>query len=61
MATNVKVVGTDLRQATVKVNPGTYLTDVLEQACQRWGLPPGKYLFKYVSRPRDPVPPPPRC
>lgn len=53
MATNVKVVGTDLRQVTVKVNPGTYLTDVLEQACTKLKVPSNKYLLKHKQRQLD--------
>ncbi|KAI1398735.1 putative UBX domain protein [Hypoxylon fuscum] len=53
MATNVKVVGTDLRQVTVKVNPGTYLTDVLEQACEKLKVPSTKYLLKYKQKQLD--------
>ncbi|KAI8632330.1 GLUT4 regulating protein TUG-domain-containing protein [Xylariaceae sp. FL1651] len=53
MATNVKVVGTDLRQVTIKVNPGTYLTDVLEQACEKLKVPHNKYLLKYKQRQLD--------
>lgn len=53
MATNVKVVGTDLKQVTVKVNPGTYLTDVLEQACTKLKVPSNKYLLKHKQRQLD--------
>ncbi|KAI1382098.1 putative UBX domain protein [Hypoxylon crocopeplum] len=53
MATNVKVVGTDLKQVTIKVNPGTYLTDVLEQACEKLRVPSNKYLLKYKQKQLD--------
>ncbi|KAI0515262.1 GLUT4 regulating protein TUG-domain-containing protein [Xylaria bambusicola] len=53
MATNVKVVGTDLRQVTIKVNPGTYLTEVLEQACTKLKIPNNKYLLKHKQRQLD--------
>ncbi|KAI0846815.1 GLUT4 regulating protein TUG-domain-containing protein [Daldinia vernicosa] len=53
MATNVKVVGTDLKQVTIKVNPGTYLTDVLEQACEKLKVPSNKYLFKHKQKQLD--------
>ncbi|KAI2614641.1 putative UBX domain protein [Hypoxylon fragiforme] len=53
MATNVKVVGTDLKQVTVKVNPGTYLTDILEQACEKLKVPSNKYLLKYKQKQLD--------
>ncbi|KAI1649736.1 GLUT4 regulating protein TUG-domain-containing protein [Daldinia loculata] len=53
MATNVKVVGTDLKQVTIKVNPGTYLTDVLEQACEKLKVPSDKFLFKHKQKQLD--------
>ncbi|KAI1128382.1 GLUT4 regulating protein TUG-domain-containing protein [Nemania abortiva] len=53
MATNVKVVGTDLRQVTIKVNPGTYLTEILEQACAKLKVPSDKYLLKHKQRQLD--------
>ncbi|KAI0135430.1 GLUT4 regulating protein TUG-domain-containing protein [Daldinia grandis] len=53
MATNVKVVGTDLKQVTIKVNPGTYLTDVLEQACEKLKVPSDKYLLKHKQKQLD--------
>ncbi|KAI1178731.1 GLUT4 regulating protein TUG-domain-containing protein [Nemania sp. FL0916] len=53
MATNVKVVGTDLRQVTIKVNPGTYLTEILEQACAKLKVPDNKFLLKYKQRQLD--------
>ncbi|KAI1429997.1 GLUT4 regulating protein TUG-domain-containing protein [Xylaria sp. FL1777] len=53
MATNVKVVGTDLRQVTIKVNPGTYLTEILEQACSKLKVPNNKYLLKHKQRQLD--------
>lgn len=46
MASHVVVIATDLRRATVKVNPGTYLSDVLDQACQKLNLSSDKYLVK---------------
>ncbi|KAI3328868.1 GLUT4 regulating protein TUG-domain-containing protein [Xylariaceae sp. AK1471] len=53
MATNVKVVGTDLRQVTIKVNPGTYLTEILEQACAKLKVPNNKFLLKHKQRQLD--------
>lgn len=46
MASHVVVISTDLRRATVKVTPGTYLADVLQEACTKLGLPGDKYLVK---------------
>ena len=40
--------GTDLRRTTVKVSPGTYLTDVLDKACAHFKLSSTKYTLKYV-------------
>ncbi|KAJ2989703.1 hypothetical protein NUW58_g3332 [Xylaria curta] len=53
MATNVKVVGTDLRQVTIKVSPSTYLTEILEQACTKLKVPNEKYLLKHKQRQLD--------
>ncbi|KAI1661327.1 GLUT4 regulating protein TUG-domain-containing protein [Daldinia decipiens] len=53
MATNVKVVGTDLKQVTIKVNPEAYLTDILEQACEKLKVPSNKYLFKHKQKTLD--------
>jgi tether containing UBX domain for GLUT4 len=46
MASHVVVIATDLRRVTVKVTPGTYLTDVLQEACKKLNLPSDKYLMK---------------
>lgn len=46
MASHVVVISTDLRRATVKVTPGTYLADVLQEACTKLGLPGDRYLVK---------------
>ncbi|KAF4988649.1 hypothetical protein FGRMN_9616 [Fusarium graminum] len=53
MATNVVVIASDLRRATIKVQPGTYLTDVLEEACRRLNLSSDKYIVKYRQRTVD--------
>ncbi|KAH7270344.1 uncharacterized protein BKA55DRAFT_498516 [Fusarium redolens] len=53
MATNVVVIATDLRRATIKVNPGTYLIDVLEEACRRLNLSSDKYLVKHRQKTID--------
>lgn len=53
MATNVVVIATDLRRATIKVNPGTYLIDVLEEACRRLNLSSDKYLVKHRQKTVD--------
>lgn len=48
MSSHVVVISTDLRRATVKVTPGTYLSDVLQEACTKLGLSSDKYLVKSV-------------
>ncbi|KID77453.1 Tether containing UBX domain for GLUT4 [Metarhizium brunneum] len=53
MASHVVVIATDLRRATVKVNPGTYLSDVLDQACQKLNLSSDKYLVKHKQKQVD--------
>jgi tether containing UBX domain for GLUT4 len=46
MASHVVVLDTSLRRTTVKVNPGTYVTEILEQACSKWGINPSNYGLK---------------
>lgn len=46
MAAHVEVVSTDLRRAKVKVTPGTFMVDVLDEACQKLNLKSDKYLLK---------------
>ena len=48
MAAHVEVVSTDLRRVKVKVTPGTYLVDVLGEACRKLNLTSDKYELKYV-------------
>lgn len=45
MSANVVVISTDLRRATIKVSPGTYMADVLAEACQKLNLK-GRYHLK---------------
>lgn len=49
MASHVVVIATDLRRTTIKVSPGTYLTDVLQEACRKLNLPADKYIVKYAQ------------
>lgn len=53
MASKVKVVDSNFRQVEVKVNPGTHLTEVLEQACAKLKADPGRHLLKHKQRPLD--------
>lgn len=46
MASHVTVIASDLRRTTVKVTPGTYLTDVLQEACKKLGVSSDKHLLK---------------
>jgi hypothetical protein len=46
MAAHVEVVSTDLRRVKVKVTPGTYLVDVLGEACKKLNLKSDKYELK---------------
>ncbi|KAH7326488.1 GLUT4 regulating protein TUG-domain-containing protein [Stachybotrys elegans] len=53
MSSHVVVIATDLRRTTVKVNPGTYLSDVLQEACKKLNLPSDKYLVKHKQKQVD--------
>jgi hypothetical protein len=46
MAAHVEVVSTDFRRVKVKVTPGTYLVDVLGEACTKLNLKSDKYELK---------------
>jgi tether containing UBX domain for GLUT4 len=46
MAANVVVVDTSFSRHTVKVTPGTYMTEVLEQACKKFNRDPNNYGLK---------------
>lgn len=53
MASHVVVIATDLRRTTVRVTPGTYLSDVLDQACKKLNLSSDKYLVKHKQKQVD--------
>ncbi|KAM5356234.1 hypothetical protein ACJ41O_002880 [Fusarium nematophilum] len=53
MASHVVVIASDLRRATIKVTPGTYLIDVLEEACKKLNLSSDKYLVKHRQKQVD--------
>ncbi|TFB06207.1 Tether containing UBX domain for GLUT4 [Trichoderma ghanense] len=53
MSSHVVVIATDLRRTTVKVSPGTYLSDVLAEACKKLGLDSNKYLIKHRQKQVD--------
>ena len=46
MASQVTVIDTTARRAVVKVNPSTYLTDVLQEGCKKLGLDSRQYGMK---------------
>ncbi|KAK3362233.1 GLUT4 regulating protein TUG-domain-containing protein [Lasiosphaeria hispida] len=50
MASHVEVVSTDLRRIKVKVTPGTYLVDVLGEACQKLHASPDRFLLKHKQK-----------
>ncbi|XMA14234.1 hypothetical protein WAI453_007025 [Rhynchosporium graminicola] len=51
MASNVVVLDSSLRRTVIKVNPGTYMNDVLEQACQKLKLKASNYGLKHNNKP----------
>ncbi|KAH6634355.1 GLUT4 regulating protein TUG-domain-containing protein [Chaetomium sp. MPI-SDFR-AT-0129] len=53
MSAHVEVVATDLRRAKVKVTPGTYLVDVLNEACKKLNLKSDKYELKHKQKTVD--------
>ena len=64
MSAHVEVVSADLRRTKVKVTPGTYLVDVLVEACRKLNLASDKYELKYVPQTipiTDCVQPPTNC
>jgi TUG ubiquitin-like domain len=46
MASHVVVIDTSFRRVTIKVTPGKYLTDVLEEACGKLNLKSSNYGLK---------------
>ncbi|KND86146.1 Tether containing UBX domain for GLUT4 [Tolypocladium ophioglossoides CBS 100239] len=53
MSSHVVVIATDLRRTTIKVTPGTYLIDVLQEACKKLNLTSDKYLIKHKQKQVD--------
>ncbi|KAF4587720.1 UBX domain-containing protein [Ophiocordyceps camponoti-floridani] len=53
MSAHVVIIAADLRRATVKVSPGTYLVDVLEQGCTKLRLSSDKYTLKHKQKQVD--------
>ncbi|KAK0631694.1 GLUT4 regulating protein TUG-domain-containing protein [Immersiella caudata] len=50
MSAHVEVVTADFRRHKIKVTPGTYLVDVLNEACQKHNLSSDKYLLKHKQK-----------
>ncbi|KAM4059434.1 TUG ubiquitin-like domain-containing protein [Hirsutella rhossiliensis] len=53
MSSHVVVIATDLRRTTIKVSPGTYLIDVLQEACKKLNLTSDKYLLRHKQKQVD--------
>ncbi|KAM3435944.1 hypothetical protein MY4824_004606 [Beauveria thailandica] len=53
MSTHVVVIASDLRRATIKVTPGTYLIDVLQEACKKLSISSDKYILKHKQKTVD--------
>lgn len=47
MSSHVVVVAPDVKRVNVKVNPGTYMFDVLEEACKKLNLQVDKWTLKH--------------
>lgn len=46
MSSHVVVVSPDVKRVSVKVNPGTHMFDVLEEACKKLNLQADKWSLK---------------
>ncbi|KAF2156879.1 hypothetical protein K461DRAFT_272971 [Myriangium duriaei CBS 260.36] len=51
MASHVFVIDSSARRQQVKTSPGTYLRDVLEEACKKFGKDPEQFVLTDSSRP----------
>lgn len=49
MSSHVVVIDSTARRATIKVNPGKHLSDVLQEACTKLGVDASNYGLKYVN------------
>ncbi len=49
MASNVVVIDSSFRRHTVKVTPGKYMTEVLEEACKKFNIKSENYGLKYST------------
>ena len=46
MASHVVVIDTSFRRVTIKVSPGKYMADVLDEACAKFGIKASNYGLK---------------
>lgn len=46
MASHVVVIDTSFRRHNIKVTPGKYVSDILEEACAKFGLNASNYGLK---------------
>jgi tether containing UBX domain for GLUT4 len=46
MASHVVVIDTSFRRTTIKITPGKYVSDILEEACAKFGLKASNYGLK---------------
>ncbi|TQS36278.1 hypothetical protein Golomagni_03278 [Golovinomyces magnicellulatus] len=53
MASHVIVVDISLKRATVRVTPGSYLSDILEEACEKFCVQPTEYTLKHNNKSLD--------
>lgn len=53
MASNVVVIDSTARRATVKTTPGTHLSEVLEEACRKLGYKPDQFGLKHNNKQVD--------
>lgn len=51
MASHVVVIGANARKLTVKTTPSKHLSDVLLEACSKFGLDPDQHGLKYYHFP----------
>ncbi|TVY73424.1 Tether containing UBX domain for GLUT4 [Lachnellula suecica] len=53
MSSHVVVIDTSFRRQTVKVTPGKYMTDVLDEACGKFNIKSSNYGLKHNNKPLD--------
>ncbi|KAF4637135.1 hypothetical protein G7Y89_g943 [Cudoniella acicularis] len=53
MASHVVVIDTSFRRQTIKVTPGKFMTELLEEACKKFGLNASNYGIKHNNKSLD--------